>query len=92
VRNPKGLSVTHLVTIPADLTAFAEIVASICPILVVFLRFATGLQIDETVGNSNDFQHMSREVSRGLFETFVTARRKYYCRVIEDVNGKIRIA
>ena len=86
MRIPKDLSVTHLVTIPVDLTAFAEIAASAWPILVIFLRFTTGHQIAEIIGNSNDSQRMRREVSRGLFETLVAACIAYYHRVIKHVN------
>jgi hypothetical protein len=43
-----------------------EIAASISPISVIFLRFATGQRIGEIIGNSNDLQHMRREVPRGL--------------------------
>ncbi len=56
------------------------------PISVIFLRFTTGHQIAEIIGNSNDLQHMRRAVSRGLFETLVTVYSVDYQRVIERVK------
>ncbi len=59
-----------------------ELAASTCPISVHFLRFISGQQIAEIVDNSNDLQHLRREVSRGLFETLVEVCTAYYHRVI----------
>jgi hypothetical protein len=56
------------------------------PISVNFLRFGTGHQIAEIIGNSNDLQHMRREVSRGLFETLIAVCRADYQNVIESVQ------
>ena len=86
----RDLAVIHIVTIPADLAVFVELATSISPILVYFLRFATGQQIAEIIGNPNDFQHMRREVSRGLFETLVAVCIAYYQRVTKRVNGKMK--
>ncbi len=90
IRIPKGLSVTQLVTIPADLAAFVEVAASISPISVIFLRFTTGQEIAEFIDDSNDLQHLRRDVSRGSFETLVTVCSSYYQRVIGGVKGILR--
>jgi hypothetical protein len=85
-KSPKDLSVIHVVTNPADLAVIVEMLASTWPILVNFLRFATGQQTAKIIGDSNDLQHKRRGVSRGLFETLVTVLRPYYQRVIDRVK------
>jgi hypothetical protein len=57
----KDLSVTQLVTIPADLAEFVEMATSISPILVFFLRFTSGQQMAEVIGNSDDLRQSGRE-------------------------------
>ena len=69
-----------------------EMAASISPILVNFLQFAPGQKIAEIIGDSNDSQHLRREVSRGLFETLVTICGAYYQGVIERVNRKMNVS
>ena len=61
MRIPKDLSINQYVTIPADLAGFVEMVAPISPISVNFLRFGTGQQMAEFIGNSDDLRQSVRE-------------------------------
>jgi hypothetical protein len=61
VRILRDLAVIIVVTIPVDLTAFVEMAASISPISVNFLRFATGQQMAKFIGHSDELRQSERE-------------------------------
>ena len=102
MRIPKGLSVTHLVTIPADLTVLVEMSAAVSPLSVNFLRFTTGQQNAGIIGDFNDLQELSRlkHEMRSLgttgrsFEWTIRVARHSLQDILPEsyysVNGKMR--